>query len=193
MKDVQDELGVQRKLWGVAMKPGKPLAFGVRNGTLVFGLPGNPVSAMVSFELFVRPALLRLMGYRKTTRPPYRAIISEDVANSDGRVLRGEGAGLARGWNVARQLHGRSRIGDPPLDGGGERPGIRSRGTSGSAGGRRRGIPVAARGLAGAVRACRRWLSSAPGRDTIRTMRELLGQRLGGDGERIPVPVVEVP
>jgi molybdopterin molybdotransferase len=86
VKDVQDELGVQRKLWGVAMKPGKPLAFGVRNGTLVFGLPGNPVSAMVSFELFVRPALLRLMGYRKTTRPPYRAIISEDVANSDGRV-----------------------------------------------------------------------------------------------------------
>jgi molybdopterin molybdotransferase len=86
VKDVQDELGVQRKLWGVAMKPGKPLAFGVRNGTLVFGLPGNPVSAMVSFELFVRPALLRLMGYRKTTRPSYRAIISEDVANSDGRV-----------------------------------------------------------------------------------------------------------
>ena len=69
VKEVQDELGVERRLWGVAMKPGKPLAFGVRDGTLVFGLPGNPVSAMVSFELFVRPALLRLMGYRKTTRP----------------------------------------------------------------------------------------------------------------------------
>ena len=79
VKDVQDELGVERRLWGVAMKPGKPLAFGVRDGTLVFGLPGNPVSAMVSFELFVRPALLRLMGYRKTTRPPYRAVISEDA------------------------------------------------------------------------------------------------------------------
>ncbi|MFH0917248.1 MAG: gephyrin-like molybdotransferase Glp [bacterium] len=86
VKDVQDDLGVQRKLWGVAMKPGKPLAFGVRDGTLVFGLPGNPVSAMVSFELFVRPALLRLLGFRKTTRPPYRAIIAEDVANADGRV-----------------------------------------------------------------------------------------------------------
>lgn len=86
VKDVQDELGVQRKLWGVAMKPGKPLVFGVREGTLVFGLPGNPVSAMVSFELFVRPALLRLMGYRKTTRPSYRAIISEDVVSADGRV-----------------------------------------------------------------------------------------------------------
>ena len=86
VKDVQDELGVERKLWGVAMKPGKPLAFGVRGGTLVFGLPGNPVSAMVSFELFVRPALLRLLGYRKTTRAPYRAIIAEDVVNTDGRV-----------------------------------------------------------------------------------------------------------
>ena len=86
VKDVQDELGVERRLWGVAMKPGKPLAFGVRGSTLVFGLPGNPVSAMVSFELFVRPALLRLMGYRKTTRPPYRAIIAEDVANADGRT-----------------------------------------------------------------------------------------------------------
>ena len=86
VKDVQDELGVERRLWGVAMKPGKPLAFGVRGGTLVFGLPGNPVSAMVSFELFVRPALLRLMGYRKTTRPQYQAIIEEDVANPDGRT-----------------------------------------------------------------------------------------------------------
>jgi molybdopterin molybdotransferase len=86
VKDVQDELGVERRLWGVAMKPGKPLAFGVRGGTLVFGLPGNPVSAMVSFELFVRPALLRLMGYRKTTRPLYKAIIEEDVANADGRT-----------------------------------------------------------------------------------------------------------
>ncbi len=86
VKDVQDELGVERRLWGVAMKPGKPLAFGVRGGTLVFGLPGNPVSAMVSFELFVRPALLRLMGYRRTTRPLYQAIIEEDVVNPDGRT-----------------------------------------------------------------------------------------------------------
>jgi molybdopterin molybdotransferase len=87
VKDVQDELGVTRRLWGVAMKPGKPLTFGVRDRTLVFGLPGNPVSVMVSFELFVRPALLRLMGYRKTTRPLYQAVISEDVTNSDGRVF----------------------------------------------------------------------------------------------------------
>jgi molybdopterin molybdotransferase len=48
--------------WRVALRPGKPLAFGVRERTLVFGLPGNPVSSLVCFELFVRPALLALQG-----------------------------------------------------------------------------------------------------------------------------------
>ena len=60
------ELGVEEVFWRVAVKPGKPVAFGVRGGTLVFGLPGNPVSALVGFELFVRPALLALQG---ATRP----------------------------------------------------------------------------------------------------------------------------
>lgn len=61
--------GVLLEMWKVAMKPGKPLAFGRRGETLVFGLPGNPVSSMVSFELFVRPALLALQGVRETARP----------------------------------------------------------------------------------------------------------------------------
>ncbi len=56
------ELGVEEVLWGVAVKPGKPLAFGVRGRTLVFGLPGNPVSSLVGCELFVRPAVLALQG-----------------------------------------------------------------------------------------------------------------------------------
>ncbi|HWL32060.1 MAG TPA: gephyrin-like molybdotransferase Glp, partial [Gaiellaceae bacterium] len=51
------ELGVEEDFWGVAVRPGKPVAFGARGGTLVFGLPGNPVSALVGVELFVRPAL----------------------------------------------------------------------------------------------------------------------------------------
>ena len=58
------ELGVEENFWGVAVRPGKPLAFGTRGGTLVFGLPGNPVSALVGIELFVRPALLALQGAR---------------------------------------------------------------------------------------------------------------------------------
>jgi molybdopterin molybdotransferase len=56
------ELGVREVFWGVAVKPGKPVAFGVRGATLVFGLPGNPVSSLVAAELFVRPALLALQG-----------------------------------------------------------------------------------------------------------------------------------
>jgi molybdopterin molybdotransferase len=86
VKEVQEELGVQRLLWGVAMKPGKPLVFGKRGGTLVFGLPGNPASAMVSFELFVRPALLSLMGYRRTARPLYTATIIDDLGALKERV-----------------------------------------------------------------------------------------------------------
>jgi molybdopterin molybdotransferase len=58
------ELGVERGFWGVALKPGKPTWFGTRGGTLVFGLPGNPVSAMVTFLLLVRPALVALGGGR---------------------------------------------------------------------------------------------------------------------------------
>ena len=56
------ELGVEEDFWGVAVRPGKPLAFGIRGRTLVFGLPGNPVSSLVGVELFVRPALLALQG-----------------------------------------------------------------------------------------------------------------------------------
>jgi molybdopterin molybdotransferase len=56
------ELGVEEVFWRVAVKPGKPVAFGVRGSTLVFGLPGNPVSSLVAFELFVRPALRALQG-----------------------------------------------------------------------------------------------------------------------------------
>jgi molybdopterin molybdotransferase len=59
---VEAELGVEEVFWGVAMKPGKPISFGVLGERLVFGLPGNPVSALVGFELFVRPALLALQG-----------------------------------------------------------------------------------------------------------------------------------
>jgi molybdopterin molybdotransferase len=86
VKDVQDSLGVERRLWRVAMKPGKPLAFGVHGDTLVFGVPGNPVASMVSFELFIRPALLRLMGHARPLRPMHKAVLHEDLPNRHGRV-----------------------------------------------------------------------------------------------------------
>ena len=68
-----ERLGVDIDFWRVAIKPGKPLAFGRRGATRVFALPGNPTSSLVTFELFVRPALLRLVG-RPDPRPvPVRA------------------------------------------------------------------------------------------------------------------------
>lgn len=62
VRRILSELGVEEIFWGIAVKPGKPLAFGVRSSTLVFGLPGNPVSSLVGAEVFVRPALLALQG-----------------------------------------------------------------------------------------------------------------------------------
>lgn len=63
VRRVEAGLGVEEVFWRVAVKPGKPISFGVRGSTLVFGLPGNPVSALVGFELFVRPAVLALQGH----------------------------------------------------------------------------------------------------------------------------------
>jgi molybdopterin molybdotransferase len=63
VRKIESELGVDELFWRVAVKPGKPVSFGVRGRTLVFGLPGNPVSSLVGFELFVRPALLALQGH----------------------------------------------------------------------------------------------------------------------------------
>jgi len=66
VRRIEADLGVEEVFWRVAVKPGKPISFGVRERTLVFGLPGNPVSSFVCFELFVRPAMLALQGARET-------------------------------------------------------------------------------------------------------------------------------
>ena len=69
---VKNELDDAMEFAKVAMQPGKPQGFGVREGVLLFGLPGNPVSVAVSFEVFVRPAVLALQGARELTRPLVR-------------------------------------------------------------------------------------------------------------------------
>jgi len=64
VRRIEADLGVEEVFWQVAIKPGKPVSFGVRGETLVFGLPGNPVSSLVGCELFVKPALRALLGLR---------------------------------------------------------------------------------------------------------------------------------
>ncbi len=71
VRTTEAELGVEEVFWRVAVRPGKPVAFGVRGRTLVFGLPGNPVSSLVGFELFVRPALLAMQGLEEP-RPAFQ-------------------------------------------------------------------------------------------------------------------------
>jgi molybdopterin molybdotransferase len=85
VKDVLRGLGSEMKFWRVAMKPGHPLAFGLLGGRPAFGLPGNPVSCMVAFEQFVRPALLRMMGHRDLFRPVVRRPPLRDARQKPGR------------------------------------------------------------------------------------------------------------
>ena len=94
VKDVLAEQG-EIGFWTVCMKPGKPIAFGVikkvkgRRMRKVphLGLPGNPVSSMITFEQFARPAILKMMGRRILAKPTIRAIIEDNIANTDGRRL----------------------------------------------------------------------------------------------------------
>ena len=85
VKSVLERLG-EVNFWRVAMKPGKPQAYGISDGKPIFGLPGNPVSSLVVFELFVRPALLKMAGHTELLRPTFKATLAEPVTNKDGRV-----------------------------------------------------------------------------------------------------------
>jgi len=85
VKDVMKRLGMEMVFWKVAMRPGQPLAFGTIGGKPMFGLPGNPVSSMISFEQFVRPSLLKMMGCRQLFRPVIEAVLKEDVKKTTGK------------------------------------------------------------------------------------------------------------
>ncbi len=85
VKNVLTKLG-KMNFWRVAMKPGKPQAYGKIDGKPVFGLPGNPVSSLVVFELFVRPAILKMAGHTNLLRQTFKAVLETDVTNKDGRV-----------------------------------------------------------------------------------------------------------
>jgi molybdopterin molybdotransferase len=84
VKDVLQDMGAEMSFWKVAMRPGRPLAFGMIGNTPAFGLPGNPVSAMISFEQFVRPAMRKMSGQQKLFRRTLTAVADEPVATRTG-------------------------------------------------------------------------------------------------------------
>ena len=88
VRNVLEKLGCELRFWGVLMKPGYPLTFGIvaPTGQLVFGLPGNPVSTAVTFEEFVRPALRKMMGHRAIHRPVIEATLAEPIRKKPGRL-----------------------------------------------------------------------------------------------------------
>jgi molybdopterin molybdotransferase len=116
VKSALKSAGAQTVLWRVSVKPGKPFLFGRAGQCAIFGLPGNPVSAFVTFLLFVRPAILRLMGAREEelSLPIFEAQLTEEVRNAGdrphyvrGRVIRGEFTPVGR--QESHALFGLSR------------------------------------------------------------------------------------
>jgi molybdopterin molybdotransferase len=96
--------------WRVREKPGKPVVFGIIKGQAkdipFFGLAGNPVSAMVNFELFVRPAILKMMGHKKLSKPTVRAVVEDALENTDGRRVFTRVMVEKRGGNYFARLTG---------------------------------------------------------------------------------------
>jgi molybdopterin molybdotransferase len=85
VKEALRELGANIEIWRVAVKPGKPFVFGNAGECFVFGLPGNPVSAFVTFLQFVRPAILRLMGATNLDLLQVPAKLTVDLTNDGDR------------------------------------------------------------------------------------------------------------
>jgi molybdopterin molybdotransferase len=80
LRNVLDDMGVELKFWRVRMRPGAPLGFGLLRGTPWIGLPGNPVSTMVTFDLFVRPAIRKLLGHERLFRRPVTVTLEEPIS-----------------------------------------------------------------------------------------------------------------
>jgi len=84
VKEILQEPGNRMHFWQVAMKPGRPLAFGSLGDVPIVALPGNPVSSMVSFEQFIRPAILKMLGHANLFRRTVRARLGEDIEKKQG-------------------------------------------------------------------------------------------------------------
>ena len=116
VKPALNAIGAQTDLWRVSVKPGKPFLFGRAGQCAIFGLPGNPVSAFVTFLLFVRPALLRMMGAREDQLrlPQTTGILAAELSNDGDRphYVRGQftdGKFAPIGRQESHALYGLSR------------------------------------------------------------------------------------
>jgi molybdopterin molybdotransferase len=111
VRSTQAKLRVEELFWGVAVKPGKPIAFGVRRDHLVFNLPGNPVSVLVTFELFVRPAVNALLGLPEPLPELRRGVLAAPVDRNAQReeyvraVLRRDGDAIVVDPLAGRESH----------------------------------------------------------------------------------------
>jgi len=113
VKEVLGDLGAEEKFWRVSIKPGKPIYFGIKGKTVVFGLPGNPVSALVTYFLFARPAILKMMGHPDPWPKPVKARFEGEARKNPGRMefLRGTISGdgsraIAKGGQDSHMLSG---------------------------------------------------------------------------------------
>jgi molybdopterin molybdotransferase len=86
VREVLEELGARQLFWKVGIKPGGPSAFALHGTTPVFSLPGNPVSTLITFEEFVRPALLKMQGHRRVLRPLFKVVLREGLRKKPGKV-----------------------------------------------------------------------------------------------------------
>lgn len=84
VKDVMEEIGVTIDFYQVAQRPGRPFTFGTAGRKLFFGLPGNPVSSMITFEQYVRPAILKMTGHTRIFRKTIKAILQENIKKKQG-------------------------------------------------------------------------------------------------------------
>ncbi|HKY51964.1 MAG TPA: molybdopterin-binding protein, partial [Candidatus Limnocylindria bacterium] len=136
VKPVVDAMG-QMEFWSIAIRPGRPLAFGElrtkRGAVPIFGLPGNPVSALVTFELFVRPALLKMAGRTKLQRPRAQARLLDRIEKPTGlrtfaRAVYDPDAGTVRstgaqGSGILRSMSLANCLVDLPESSAGAQPG----------------------------------------------------------------------
>lgn len=122
VKDVLADLGTSIKFWQVRMRPGKPLVFGTLGKTKIFGLPGNPVSSMIGFEIFVRPAVMKMSGQSIDPRNMVEAVLENDITkrrgfryfvraktHADGgrfytRITGPQGSGILKSMSLANSL-----------------------------------------------------------------------------------------